>query len=133
MRNPPLFPQKLSLNTSLASQGALQGVPEKITSQVLLYISISKKGTKKIIVWPEGAKNPDRVEYRTASEQYLVAEICRVEVTEPRNEKILVKNIYFVSLQQCVVDPFVSNVKRKHYFYLYSTVHIHKSIMYCKN
>ena len=63
------------------------------------YISIIKKATKKIIVWPEGGKNPDRFEYRTASEQYLVAEICRVEVTEPRNEKILVKNIYFVSLQ----------------------------------
>ena len=65
----------------------------------MLYIPIIKKATKKIIVWPEGAKNPDRFEYRTASEQYLVAEICRVEVTEPRNEKILVKNIYFVSLQ----------------------------------
>ena len=35
-----------------------------------------KKATKKKIVWPEGAKNPDRFEYRTASEQYLVAEIC---------------------------------------------------------
>ena len=46
-----------------------------------------RKLQKKMIVWPERGKNPDCFEYRTASERYLVAEICRVEVTEPRTAK----------------------------------------------
>ena len=49
-------------------------------------------------IWLERGKTPARFEYKTASERYLVAEICKAEVTGPRDETIFVKEIYFVSL-----------------------------------
>ena len=65
----------------------LQGVPEKINSYCLLYISVVKKATKLMLILLERGIPPARFEYRTTSEQYIVTEICKTEVTKPRNGK----------------------------------------------
>ena len=66
----------------------LQGVPEKINSYCLLYISVVKKATKLMLILLERGIPPTRFEYKRASEQYLVTEIYKAEVTEPRNGNI---------------------------------------------
>ena len=72
----------------------IQGVPEKSFSQRLLHISIVKKATKLIFTQLERWILPARFEYRTTSERYLVTEICKSEVTEPRNRTNVFQEIY---------------------------------------
>ena len=88
------YPAILVENKVFLPNFNIQGVPEKSFSQRLLYISIVKKATKLIFIQLERWILPARFEYRTASERYLVTEICRSEVTEPRKRKNDFQEIY---------------------------------------
>ena len=52
-----------------------------------MYISIIKKATKLMFILLNREIPPAHVKYRMASELYLVIEICKDEVTEPKNGK----------------------------------------------